>query len=220
MQDLIPVAEQIAARLVERTDLRGVAGGARRVRVFPGLGRRLYPRRPADIDGYSRSGDEGHPLSVGALCEIAGEPDSKPLCGRLGLVGNRRDRTDRQPLRRRRRPQLHGHRRRVGSARHDVGNGQSRPACQHAHFREHRAELFSAKFITPITVVPANAGTTNERPHRSRNERITWSFSGLIRYDSMVRSPVCTKASTGMPGISLTSPRRATSAGGSETRMV
>ena len=55
----------------------------------------------------------------------------------------------------------------------------------------------------------------------SLNERISWSLNGFIRYDSMVRSPVCTKASTGMPGMIFTSsPRRATSFGGIETRMV
>src|SRR5216684_610221 len=73
--------------------------------------------------------------------------------------------------------------------------------------------------------VPAFAGTTwwivsRRTLHFSLNARINWSLSGLIKYDSMVRSPVWTKASTGMPGISLASPRRLISSAGIETRMV
>ena len=67
MKDLVPIAEQIAARLIERqadhrgrgildrrTDLGGAARGARRSAYFLGGGRGLYPRRAADPDGYSR----------------------------------------------------------------------------------------------------------------------------------------------------------------------
>ena len=54
----------------------------------------------------------------------------------------------------------------------------------------------------------------------SRNARFTWSVSGFIRYDITVRSPVFTKASTGIPGTSLTWPRRATSSGGIAMRIV
>ncbi len=72
---------------------------------------------------------------------------------------------------------------------------------------------------------PRLSGTTvvvlaGSDAHRSRNARISWSCSGFIKYEITVRSPVCTKASAGMPGISLTSPRRAISSGGIETRMV
>jgi hypothetical protein len=42
--------------------------------------------------------------------------------------------------------------------------------------------------------------------HFSRNARAIWSASGRVRYDITVRSPVLTKASTGMPGTSLTLP--------------
>jgi hypothetical protein len=54
----------------------------------------------------------------------------------------------------------------------------------------------------------------------SRNARLIWSESGFIRYDITVRSPVLTKASTGIPGTSLTLPRRATSSGGIAIRIV
>src|SRR4029077_11500954 len=60
----------------------------------------------------------------------------------------------------------------------------------------------------------------DDETHSSLNDRMNWSLSGFIRYDIMVRSPVCTKASTGMPGMIFASPRRATSSGGIETRIV
>ena len=86
-----------------RPDLGSAAVGARRIGLFPRRRRGLYPRCATAADGYSRRGDEGHPLGIGTLRESAGRPGPPALLDRLGLVGNRRDRTDRQPLRRRRR---------------------------------------------------------------------------------------------------------------------
>ena len=90
--------------LDRRFDFRKPARGARRLGLFPRRRGGLHPRRAADPDGHPGRGDERNPLGVGALRKTAREPDPPALLHRLGPVRNRRHRTDRQPLRRRRRP--------------------------------------------------------------------------------------------------------------------
>ena len=117
MKELVAIAEKIAAKLIERRQTIAVAesstGGliSASLLAVPGAsayflgGAVVYTRDArrilADIPDDAM---KGHTLGVGALCKTAGEPDPPALFHRLGIVGNRRDRTDRQPLWRRRRP--------------------------------------------------------------------------------------------------------------------
>ena len=56
--------------------------------------------------------------------------------------------------------------------------------------------------------------TANRRlAQLSRKARLTWSISGLMKYEATLRSPVVMNVSTGMPGISETLPSRWISAG-------
>ena len=121
MKDLVPIAENIAARLIERRQTIAVAesstGGliSAALLAVPGasayfLGSAVVYTRDArrilmDIPDEAMKGIRS---ASEALRQTAGEPDPPALCHRLGPVGNRRHRADRQPLRRRRRPLLHG----------------------------------------------------------------------------------------------------------------
>ncbi len=117
MQDLVPIAEKIAAKLIERRQTIAVAesstGGliSASLLAVPGasayfLGGAVVYTRDArrilmDIPDEAMKGIS---LGLRALRQTAGEPDPRALLHRLGPVRNRRHRPDRQPLRRRRRP--------------------------------------------------------------------------------------------------------------------
>ena len=117
MQDLVAIATEIAAKLVERKQTIAVAesstGGLISAALLsvPGAsgyflgGAVVYTRDARRIlmdipdDAMKR-----HRLGVGALRKVAGEPDPHAFCDGLGPLGDRRDGTHRQPLRRCRRP--------------------------------------------------------------------------------------------------------------------
>jgi hypothetical protein len=116
MKELVAVAEKIAAKLIERRQTIAVAesstGGliSAALLAVPGasayfLGSAVVYTRDArrvlmDIPDDAMKGIR----SLGSLRQIAGRPDPPALCLGLGPVRNRRHRTDRQPLWRRRRP--------------------------------------------------------------------------------------------------------------------
>ena len=117
MKELIPIAEKIAARLIERKQTIAVAesstGGliSAALLAVPGasayfLGgavvytrdaRRILMDIPDDAMKGIRSASEPYAKLLASQIRAA-------LCHRLGPVRNRRHGPDRQPLRRRRRP--------------------------------------------------------------------------------------------------------------------
>src|ERR1700733_13573388 len=131
MQDLVPIAEQIAARLIERRQTIAVAesstGGliSAALLAVPGasayfLGsavvytrdaRRILMDIPDDAMKGIRSASEVYAGLFGSPRGLVGEPHPRTLLEPLGPVRNRRHRPDRQSLWRRRRPQLHRGRR-------------------------------------------------------------------------------------------------------------
>ena len=104
MKELVTIAEKIAAQLIARKQTIAVAesstGGLISAALLAVPGASGYFLGGGVI--YTR--DARHPLGVGALRTIAGEPDPATLLHRLGPLGDRRHRTCRQPLRRRCRP--------------------------------------------------------------------------------------------------------------------
>jgi nicotinamide mononucleotide (NMN) deamidase PncC len=114
MKDLVPIAQQIAARLTERRQTIAVAesstGGliSAALLAVPGAsvyflgGAVVYTREARrllmDIPDAAMKGIRSASES---LCATAGKPDPSALFSRLGVVRNRRDRADGQSLRRR-----------------------------------------------------------------------------------------------------------------------
>ncbi len=109
MKDLIAIAEKIAARLIERRQTVAIAesstGGLISASLLAVPGASAYFLGSAVV--YTRDARR-------ILMDIPDEAMKGIRSASEGPVGNRRDRADRQPLWRRRRPLLHGGR---GSAR-------------------------------------------------------------------------------------------------------
>ena len=130
MQELISIAEKIAAKLTLRKQTIAVAesstGGLISAALLsvPGasayfLGGGVIYTRDArrvlmDIPNDAMKGIR----SASEPCSAAGKPDPRASCNRLGPLRDRRHRPDRQPLWRRRRPQLHGGGRTRGGGDH------------------------------------------------------------------------------------------------------
>src|ERR1700738_3737048 len=120
MQELAGIAEKIAAILKERRQTIAVAesstGGliSAALLAVPGAsayflgGAVVYTRDARRIlMDISDEDMKGIPLGFATLRQIARGPGSPAIFLRLGPVRNWRHRADRQPLRRRRRAQLH-----------------------------------------------------------------------------------------------------------------
>jgi hypothetical protein len=144
MKDLVAIAEQIAAKLVARKQTIAVAesstGGLISASLLAVPGASAYFLGSAVV--YTRDARRilmDIPDEAMKGIRSASEPYAQLLASqirdrfflRLGLVGNWRNRPHRQPLRRCRRPQLHGGRGR-GAVCVDAGDRQCRPARQHA----------------------------------------------------------------------------------------
>ena len=150
MKELVGIAEQIAAKLVARKQTIAVAesstGGliSAALLAVPGasayfLGGAVVYTRDArrvlmDIPDEAMKGIRS---ASEPYAKLLAETDAPALRHRLGPVGDRRDRADRQPLWRCRRPQLHG-----GRGRGDVGDhagdrqaATGRPTCRSSRRR-------------------------------------------------------------------------------------
>ena len=173
MKDLVPIAEKIAARLIERKQTIAVAesstGGLISASLLAVPGASAYFLGGGVI--YTRDARRilmDIPDDAMKGIRSASEPYAKLLASQIrarfatdwGLSETGATRSHRQPLRRRRRPQLHGARR-AGECGDHAGDGKRGPARQHAQFCKRGAESVAAEFVAVATsiVIPANAAT-------------------------------------------------------------
>src|SRR4029077_19379464 len=72
--------------LDRRLDCGGAVGTARRIRVFPGRLRRLYPRGAARAAGRPGSGEPRHACRDRALCSVVGANRAATLLGHWAVA--------------------------------------------------------------------------------------------------------------------------------------
>ena len=150
MKELVSIAAQVAAKLIERRQTISVAefsaGGLISAALLAVPGASAYFIGSAVV--YTRDARrilmdipddamKGNSFVIRAVCQAAGKPDPDPVLHRLGPLGDRRGGADRQPLRRRRRSQLRQCRR-SGAGRDHDRDRQRRPARQHEQFCQRR----------------------------------------------------------------------------------
>ncbi len=142
MDSLLPLAEKIAARLIERKETVAVAEGSagglisaalladpRRIGLFRRRRRGLHRRGAKRVHRHQPRRHEGAGHSTGerALCGAAGAAHPRTARHHLGARRGRRRGAFGQPLRRSGRPHLH-RRRRTFAAHVHVADRQQRPA--------------------------------------------------------------------------------------------
>ena len=185
MEELLPVANQIAELLIARKETIAVAessaGGLISAALLsvPGAsayflgGAVVYTRTARDaLLGIPESALEGMRASTEPYALLLGPHRPRSLQQHVGGRRNRRDRTHRQPLRRCRRPCVSGRRWTHRTGPH-ARNGFRRPAREHARVRRQRVGAGPGE---PAAGIPAAVRVDTPTSAESSGPRYRCSF--------------------------------------------